>query len=244
MATLRQTWERLLGRPTRAESLAPRAQAWAEAAEIEQASEGAAATASIVAMNVKMVSGMMGEMVSRMNDISGRLAASQVCVTRTTDESGHSSATVDRLGKAVDQIQSAAALIFTISRTTNLLALNAAIEAARAGAAVCGFAVVASEVKILAKRTAEATDEITEQLEGIAKIRDQVAESAAVVMASSAEVRTLVEEVSVAIQEQSQSLETIAGFSKEAAESVEGLGATLEEVAGKAHAAGSAPTAN
>jgi methyl-accepting chemotaxis protein len=65
---------------------------------------------------------------------------------------------------ALDRVESVAATIETIARSTNMLALNATIEAARAGEAGKGFAVVANEVKGLARTTAESTAEIQRTL--------------------------------------------------------------------------------
>jgi methyl-accepting chemotaxis protein len=76
---------------------------------------------------------------------------------------------VGSLVESVNNIDSIIKVISGIASQTNLLALNATIEAARAGEVGRGFAVVASEVKLLAKSTSQATDEISTKIGDIQK---------------------------------------------------------------------------
>ena len=68
----------------------------------------------------------------------------------------------------VDNVKEITKTIFDISSQTNLLALNASIESARAGEAGRGFAVVADEIRVLADRTRQETENITQILASLA----------------------------------------------------------------------------
>lgn len=76
-------------------------------------------------------------------------------------------AMVGELGQLGSQIGVIVDIIKQIASQTSLLSLNAAIEAARAGEQGKGFAVVAGEIKILADKSREATEKITEMIEEI-----------------------------------------------------------------------------
>lgn len=124
--------------------------------------------------------------------------------------------TMQHINTSSKQISDITGVIDGIAFQTNLLALNAAVEAARAGADGRGFAVVASEVGALAKRSADAANEIkkligasVQRVERGGQLVDQAGSTMEEVVSSITQVTTLIGEISIASAQQNAAVQDV-----------------------------------
>ena len=117
--------------------------------------------------------------------------------------------TMNQLSETAKKIGRVVKLIDSIAGQTNMLALNATIEAASAGEAGKGFAVVAGEIKDLAQQTAEANNEIADQIEQIQNYAAEALKHTQAVNTVINKVAEINQAIDFSVEQQSSSADTI-----------------------------------
>lgn len=211
------------------------------AAQANSQSEAAGEASEEASANVQTVASAAEELSASISEISRQIGDSNRIATEAVQEADETGVAVKGLSEAAQKIGEVVNLISDIAEQTNLLALNATIEAARAGEAGKGFAVVAAEVKSLATQTAKATEEISQQVDGMRSATDStvtsingITEIIKQISDNASSISAAVEEQNAATQEISRNVQQAAGGTQRVVENISGVRQAAEETGASA----------
>lgn len=162
-------------------------------------------------VNLNMVASSTEEMSATVNEIAQNTEQARSISDEAVEKASSASRRVDALGRAAGEINTVTEQISGISEQTNLLALNATIEAARAGEAGKGFAVVASEIKVLAKETSDATQNIKSKIDDIQKTTISTEEEIGDISGIIHKTNEIISLIASSVEEQSATTKEVSG---------------------------------
>ncbi|MFQ5971354.1 MAG: methyl-accepting chemotaxis protein [Alphaproteobacteria bacterium] len=203
-----------------------------QASSAAAASEQASVSIRTVASAADKLSKSISEIGQQAADSSG-MASQAVSDAESTNESVHS------LAEAAARANEILEIISGIASQTSMLALNATIEAARAGDAGKGFAVVASEVKSLANQTAQATEQISDQISSIRTATREAVDALKSIGGTIGKLDEISNGIATAVGKQDAATQEIARNVQQLASGTEQVSGSMAAVSGAASATGS-----
>ncbi|MEE3625783.1 PAS domain-containing methyl-accepting chemotaxis protein [Nitrospirillum sp. BR 11752] len=180
---------------------------------------------------VQMMASSVEELAASIREISQSMAQSRAAAESTAQLADMADASTQKLAGVAHSMESVVEVIRGIAGQINLLALNATIEAARAGEAGKGFAVVATEVKNLAMQSANATQQISNEIEGMQAVSGEVVGALSTIRQSIGTVREYVTSTASAVEEQSAVTRDMSSNMQGTAVAVETVTANLGAIA-------------
>jgi methyl-accepting chemotaxis protein len=206
------------------------------AGRISEAERGAVEIASATSHtleNVGSIASATEELSATTSEISMRINQSVQGARDTAEAADQTSHTIEALANQALRIGDIVKLINDIASKTNLLALNATIEAARAGDAGKGFAVVASEVKQLANQTAKATEDITQQINGVQQSTQRAVDEIKYISKVAEGAREIATGIAAAVEEQNITTREISRAANHAASGTQVVATNIDLVTGE-----------
>jgi methyl-accepting chemotaxis protein len=187
-------------------------------------------TATVVSENTNTIAVALEEMSATINEVTKNTEHAANVSKTAAEKATITQGLMVKLGESAESVGKVVQVIDEIAEKTNLLALNASIEAARAGDAGKGFNVVANEVKDLSKQTAEATQNIVEQIEEMQQNTQSSIEAITEITEIINELNSVNLTIAGAVEEQSVTTNEVSQTTIDAASSLEEVTGNVTEV--------------
>lgn len=192
---------------------------------------GIAKSSEDISVQINTVASASEEMTSSLNEVAKHTSQASRISQDASRRTGQINDRMNALVASSKRIGRIVELIKDIADQTNMLALNATIEAASAGDAGRGFAVVAGEIKELAKQSAEATDEISDQIEEIQTSTNDVVQSVEEISKVIVEIADINEMIASSVEEQTATASEISKSVASTSDAVKHVAASAGESA-------------